>query len=124
MSSPEHEPVLPDLTRPTSELRSEAGPYFGDFGGRFLPEALVPALDELTEVYEKAIIDPEFTRAAPTRRRIHRATVPAVRGPALLAARRRRRILLKREDLNHTGSHKINNVLGQALLTSAWARRV
>ena len=59
MSTPD--PVLPDLTRPSTALRSEAGPYFGDFGGRFLPEALVPALDELTETYEKAIVDPEFT---------------------------------------------------------------
>ena len=59
MSSPDR--IVPDLTRPSTALRSEEGPYFGDFGGRFLPEALVPALDELTEMYEKALIDPEFT---------------------------------------------------------------
>ena len=52
--------AAPALRSAATALRSAAGPYFGEFGGRFLPEALVPALDELTEVYEKAIIDPEF----------------------------------------------------------------
>src|SRR5699024_9746521 len=63
VTTPQPRPVraVPDLSRPGGALRSEAGPYFGDFGGRFLPEALVPALDELTETYEKASIDPEFT---------------------------------------------------------------
>ena len=123
MSSPDTDrvtgdPVLQDLTRPTSELRSEAGPYFGDFGGRFLPEALVPALDELTECYEKALIDPEFTTE------LRRLAAEYTGRPSLLSEAPRfsqlaggARILLKREDLNHTGSHKINNVLGQALLT-------
>ncbi|MDN6400106.1 MAG: tryptophan synthase subunit beta [Brachybacterium sp.] len=123
MSSPDPErdslqDVLLDLARPTTELRSETGPYFGDFGGRFLPEALVPALDELIEVYEKAIIDPEFTVE------LRRLATEYTGRPSLLSEAPRfsklaggARILLKREDLNHTGSHKINNVLGQALLT-------
>lgn len=116
MSTPD--PVLPDLTRPSTALRSEAGPYFGDFGGRFLPEALVPALDELTETYEKAIVDPEFSSE------LRRLAAEYTGRPSLLSEAPRfsalaggARILLKREDLNHTGSHKINNVLGQALLT-------
>lgn len=111
-------PVLPDLTRPATPLRSEAGPYFGDFGGRFLPEALVPALDELTEVYEKALVDPEFIAE------YRRMCAEYTGRPSLLSEAPRfsrlaggARVLLKREDLNHTGSHKINNVLGQALLT-------
>ena len=110
--------VVPDLTRPTTALRSEMGPYFGDFGGRFLPEALVPALDELTEMYEKALIDPEFTAE------LQQLAAQYTGRPSLLSEAPRfsqlaggARILLKREDLNHTGSHKINNVLGQALLT-------
>ncbi len=109
---------VPDLTRPGGRLRSEAGPYFGDFGGRFLPEALVPALDELNEVYEKAIVDPEFIAE------LQRLAAQYTGRPSLLSEAPRfsklaggARILLKREDLNHTGSHKINNVLGQALLT-------
>ena len=112
------ERILPDLTRPTSELRSEEGPYFGDFGGRFLPEALVPALDELSEMYEKAIVDPDFIAE------LRRLAAEYTGRPSLLSEAPRfselaggARILLKREDLNHTGSHKINNVLGQALLT-------
>ncbi|PWH05792.1 tryptophan synthase subunit beta [Brachybacterium endophyticum] len=104
--------------RPGTPLRSEAGPYFGDFGGRFLPEALVPALDEIREAFEKAIVDPEFTDE------LQRLSREYTGRPSLLSEAPRfsrlaggARILLKREDLNHTGSHKINNVLGQALLT-------
>ncbi|WP_051486462.1 tryptophan synthase subunit beta [Brachybacterium phenoliresistens] len=99
-------------------MRAQTGPYFGDFGGRFLPEALVPALDELTEVYEKALVDPEFVAE------LQRLAAEYTGRPSLLSEAPRfselaggARILLKREDLNHTGSHKINNVLGQALLT-------
>ncbi|MFC0674844.1 tryptophan synthase subunit beta [Brachybacterium hainanense] len=99
-------------------MRAETGPYFGDFGGRFLPEALIPALDELNEVYEKALVDPDFTAE------LRRLALEYTGRPSLLSEAPRfsqlaggARILLKREDLNHTGSHKINNVLGQALLT-------
>jgi len=101
-----------------THLREAAGPYFGDFGGRFLPEALVPALEEVTEVYEKALVDPAFTEELDRLAREYSGR------PSLLSEAPRfsrlaggARILLKREDLNHTGSHKINNVLGQALLT-------
>ncbi|GAA1297172.1 tryptophan synthase subunit beta [Brachybacterium alimentarium] len=118
MSTPDPLPVVPELERPEGELRSEAGPYFGDFGGRFLPEALVPALDELRETYEKAVLDPEFVAE------LQRLAREYTGRPSLLSEAPRfsrlaggARILLKREDLNHTGSHKINNVLGQALLT-------
>lgn len=110
--------TVPDLSRPSGDLRSRTGPWFGDFGGRFLPEALVPALDELSEVYEKAIVDPEFLDE------LQRLAEEYTGRPSLLSEAPRfsrlaggARILLKREDLNHTGSHKINNVLGQALLT-------
>ncbi|WP_010534458.1 tryptophan synthase subunit beta [Brachybacterium squillarum] len=110
--------VTPDLRRPEGALRSAEGPYFGDFGGRFLPEALVPALDELREVYEKALLDPEFLDE------YRRLCAEYTGRPSLLTDAPRfsrlaggARVLLKREDLNHTGSHKINNVLGQALLT-------
>ena len=110
--------TVPDLSRPSGDLRSQTGPYFGSFGGRFLPEALVPALDELSEVYEKAAVDPEFIAE------LQRLAEEYTGRPSLLSEAPRfsklaggARILLKREDLNHTGSHKINNVLGQALLT-------
>lgn len=116
--------TFPDMARPGTPLRSEAGPYFGDFGGRFLPEALVPALDELRETYEKAVVDPEFTAE------LRRLAAEYTGRPSLLTEAPRfsrlaggARILLKREDLNHTGSHKINNVLGQALLTKRMGKR-
>ncbi|KQO99970.1 tryptophan synthase subunit beta [Leifsonia sp. Leaf264] len=99
-------------------LRSEEGPYFGDFGGRFVPESLIAALDELSEAYELAKLDPEFTAE------LTDLLVNYVGRPSLITEVPRfaehaggARIILKREDLNHTGSHKINNVLGQALLT-------
>src|SRR5699024_10043971 len=126
VTTPQPRPVraVPDPSRPGGALRSEAGPYFGDFGGRFLPEALVPALAELTETYEKASIDPEFTAE------LQRLSAQYTGRPSLLSEAPRfsrlaggARILLKREDLNHTGSHKINNVLGQALLTARMGKK-
>jgi tryptophan synthase beta chain len=92
--------------------------HFGRYGGRFVPEALVAALDELTTAYEKARGDREFLDELD---RLHRdysgRPSPLTDAPKLGEHAGGARILLKREDLNHTGSHKINNVLGQALLT-------
>jgi tryptophan synthase beta chain len=89
---------------------------FGPYGGRYVPEALIAALDQLTEVYAAARADPTF-RAELDRLLREYAGRPsrlyeALRFSEAVGAR----VLLKREDLNHTGSHKINNVLGQALL--------
>jgi tryptophan synthase beta chain len=91
---------------------------FGPYGGRYVPEALVAALDELDEAFRSASVDPQFQRELDF---LHRTYTGR---PSLLTEASRfaehaggARVLLKREDLNHTGSHKINNVLGQALLT-------
>jgi len=99
-------------------LRQQTGPYFGDFGGRYVPESLVAALDELTEAWEQAKNDPAFQGE------LDELFATYVGRPSLITEVPRfaehaggARIILKREDLNHTGSHKINNVLGQALLT-------
>ena len=92
--------------------------HFGKFGGRFVPEALIAALDELTAAYEKARVDPEFTdRLDGLLRDYTGRPSPITEASRLREHAGGARILLKREDLNHTGSHKINNVLGQALLT-------
>lgn len=98
-------------------LRHAPGPYFGDFGGRWMPESLIAALDELNDTFEKAKADPEFIDEVNELNRNYSGR------PSLLTEARRFsehaggvRVFLKREDLNHTGSHKINNVLGQALL--------
>ncbi|MDN4473141.1 tryptophan synthase subunit beta [Demequina zhanjiangensis] len=102
----------------TESLQSAPGPFFGQFGGRFLPEALMAALDELTDAYDKARVDPAFTEELERLAREYTGR-PSIITEVPRFARHAggARIFLKREDLNHTGSHKINNVLGQALLT-------
>ncbi|WP_114906307.1 tryptophan synthase subunit beta [Ornithinimicrobium murale] len=91
---------------------------FGDFGGRFVPEALIAALDELDAARTAATADPEFSRELA---RLHRdytgRPTPLTEVPRFAEHAGGARVFLKREDLTHTGSHKINNVLGQALLT-------
>jgi len=99
-------------------LRTESGPYFGDFGGQWVPESLMAALDELSAEYALAREDPAF---AAELMELHRSYTgrPSIitEVPRFAAQAGGARVILKREDLNHTGSHKINNVLGQALLT-------
>ena len=99
-------------------LRAQTGPYFGDFGGRFVPESLVAALDELGEAYDLAKLDPAFGAELAELGRSYTGR-PSIITEVPRFARHAggARVILKREDLNHTGSHKINNVLGQALLT-------
>ncbi|MET0235738.1 MAG: tryptophan synthase subunit beta [Kibdelosporangium sp.] len=98
--------------------------YFGEFGGRFIPEALIPALDELSTAYDKARQDPDFVNE------LLRLLRDYAGRPSMLTEAPRfgehaggAQIWLKREDLNHTGSHKINNVLGQALLTKRMGKK-
>ena len=99
-------------------LRSESGPYFGEFGGRWVPESLVAALDELTAEYELAKRDPAFAAELMELHKTYTGRPSIITEvPRFAAHAGGARIILKREDLNHTGSHKINNVLGQALLT-------
>ena len=92
--------------------------HFGNYGGRFVPEALIPALEQLTNAFNEAKSDPDFQAELA---HLHKTYTGR---PSIITEAKRfaeycggARILLKREDLNHTGSHKINNVLGQALLT-------
>ena len=92
--------------------------HFGKFGGRFVPEALMAALDELDEAFRKAMVDPNFLK------QLRDLQVNYTGRPSPITEAKRfsehaggATVLLKREDLNHTGSHKINNVLGQGLLT-------
>ena len=99
-------------------LRAQTGPYFGDFGGRFVPESLVAALDELGEAYDLAKLDPAFGAELAELGRSYTGRPSIITEvPRFAAHAGGARVILKREDLNHTGSHKINNVLGQALLT-------
>jgi tryptophan synthase beta chain len=93
------------------------------WGGRFMPEALVAALDELTVAWEEAMADPAFVEEFDAILRDY-ANVPS---PLYYAQRLSEqvgvRVLLKREDLNHTGAHKVRNVLGQALLTRRMGKK-
>jgi tryptophan synthase beta chain len=92
--------------------------HWGVFGGRFVPEALMAALDELTDAFEAARTDPQFLAELDRLQRTYTGRPSALTDASRLAEHAGgARVLLKREDLNHTGSHKINNVLGQALLT-------
>jgi tryptophan synthase beta chain len=100
-----------------------AGDRFGTFGGRYVPETLIPALDELQAQFESAMRDAEFTAA------LHGLLRDFVGRPTPLtealrfSARVGARVFLKREDLNHTGAHKINNTVGQALLAVRMGKR-
>ena len=96
----------------------DARGHFGDYGGRFVPEALIAALDQLDAEYTKASTDPTFIAELDALQRSYTGRPnPITEAKRLSGHAGGARILLKREDLNHTGSHKINNVLGQALLT-------
>jgi tryptophan synthase beta chain len=108
----------------TSAIPDATG-HFGVFGGRFVPEALVAALDELTAAYAAARVDPAFLAELDHLARTYTGRpTPITEVPRFAAAGGvSARIVLKREDLNHTGSHKINNVLGQALLTVRMGKR-
>src|ERR1700752_1305057 len=94
---------------------SEGG-RFGEFGGRFVPETLVPATPELERAFRTAWADPEYRQELDALLRDYAGRPSPLTECSRLSEELGVRVLLKREDLNHTGSHKINNVLGQALL--------
>lgn len=108
----------------SSKKVSDLEGHFGDFGGRFVPEALIAALDELAVAHESAKSDPIFQAELA---QLHKSYSGR---PSIITEAKRFaesagnvRIFLKREDLNHTGSHKINNVLGQALLAKRMGKQ-
>lgn len=107
-----------DKTQESARRLPDAQGRFGDFGGRFVPETLTAALDELEREYAAAKNDPEFKRELDhlLRTFVGRAS-PIYHAKRLSQAVGGAQIWFKREDLNHTGAHKINNTLGQALLT-------
>ncbi|WP_156761831.1 tryptophan synthase subunit beta [Microbacterium karelineae] len=99
-------------------LRDQPGPFFGEFGGRYMPESLIAAIDELAAAHTAAMADPAFLAALAALLTDYAGRPsPLTEVPRFAAHAGGARVYLKREDLNHTGSHKINNVLGQALLT-------
>src|SRR5262245_6119174 len=97
--------------------------HFGRFGGRFLPEALVAPLDELTAAWQQAMADEVFRSEFDRMLREYAGLPSLLYDATRLSEHAGARMLLKREDLNHTGAHKIRNVLGQALLTRRMGKR-
>ncbi|WP_328611952.1 tryptophan synthase subunit beta [Amycolatopsis sp. NBC_00345] len=115
--------AVTDEHQPGKHDPDERG-YYGPYGGRFMPEALIGVVDEVAAEYDKARHDPEFVAE------LNRLLKDYAGRPSLLTEAKRfgehaggARVFLKREDLNHTGSHKINNVLGQALLTKRMGKK-
>ncbi|NJC69844.1 tryptophan synthase subunit beta [Planosporangium thailandense] len=106
---------------------SDLGPnetgHFGRYGGRFVPEALIAALDQLDVEYRKAMTDDEFQAEFGRLLRDYAGTPSMLYFAERLSAQAGARIFLKREDLNHTGAHKVRNVLGQALLTRRMGKK-
>jgi tryptophan synthase beta chain len=105
------------MTEPSARGR------FGDFGGCYLPESLIPACRELEAAFRSAWSDPAFHHTYQALLRDYAGRPTPVTECARLSERLGVRVLLKREDLTHTGSHKINNVLGQGLLTVSMGKR-
>ena len=108
----------------SEKLADQVGPYFGEFGGRFVPESLIAALDELDRTYQEAKNDPSFVEELAHLHKTYTGRPSIItEAPKFAATIGDIRVFLKREDLNHTGSHKINNVLGQALLAKRMGKR-
>jgi tryptophan synthase beta chain len=106
------------------KLADQVGPYFGEFGGRFVPESLIAALDELDATYQHARKDPAFIEQLAHLHKTYTGRPSIItEAPKFAASIGDIRVFLKREDLNHTGSHKINNVLGQALLAKRMGKK-
>ena len=108
----------------SEKLADQVGPYFGEFGGRFVPESLIAALNELDQTYQEAKIDSSFVQELAHLHKTYTGRPSIItEAPKFATTIGDIRVFLKREDLNHTGSHKINNVLGQALLAKRMGKR-
>jgi tryptophan synthase beta chain len=103
--------------------RPDARGHFGRFGGRFMPEALIAPLDELERVWRAAMADDVFVAEYERLKRDYAGLPSLLYDADRLSEHVGARVLLKREDLNHTGAHKIRNVLGQALLTARMGKK-
>src|SRR5210317_1904531 len=98
--------------------------YFGEFGGCFLPEILVPTFEELIDAYKSVKDDPEFWKEYETLLQTYSCRpTPLYFAENLTNHFGGAKIYIKREDLNHTGSHKLNNVIGQGLLAKKMGKK-
>jgi len=108
----------------SAELKDNVKGLFGEFGGKYVPELIIPALEELEEAYDKYKNDPEFQEEFDyyLKQYVGRAN-PLYYAERLTKKLGGAKIYLKREDLNHMGAHKINNALGQALLAKRMGKK-
>ena len=113
------------MTDTTTSLKAppDATGRFGEFGGRYVPETLVPACQELERAFDEAWNDPAFRQELDDVHRLYSGRPSILSECHNLGAQLGVRVILKREDLNHTGSHKINNVIGQTLLAKRMGKR-
>ena len=96
---------------------------FGAFGGRYVPETLIPALDELATAFDAAVADSAFTRDVDEMLSTYVGRPSPLSSAPRLSEALGAAVFLKREDLNHTGAHKINNTVGQVLLARRMGKR-
>jgi tryptophan synthase beta chain len=122
-------PSVPSAVNPSGDLSYQHGIFpdargrYGDFGGRFVPESLMAALDELEKAYATARADPAFGGQLAGLERAYTGRPTPLYFAERLSRRVGARVYLKREDLAHTGAHKINNALGQGLLAQRMGKR-
>ncbi|WP_196772134.1 tryptophan synthase subunit beta [Mycobacterium colombiense] len=126
--------MMVDLSRPDLPLASaaiaeptrhepDAGGHFGVYGGRYVAEALMAVIEEVTAAYEKERVNQDFLDTLDYLQANYAGRPSPLYEALRLSDQAGARIFLKREDLNHTGSHKINNVLGQALLAQRMGKK-
>lgn len=119
----------PDLPLPSAAIAEptrhepDAGGHFGVYGGRYVAEALMAVIEEVTAAYEKERVNQDFLDALDYLQAHYAGRPSPLYEAPRLSEQAGARIFLKREDLNHTGSHKINNVLGQALLAQRMGKK-
>ncbi|MDX6662214.1 MAG: tryptophan synthase beta chain, partial [Solirubrobacterales bacterium] len=111
------------MSAPADAAAAAVEERFGPYGGRYVPETLIAALDELTAAWSEARSDPGFQDELATLLRDYVGRPTPLYRAERLSERAGRTVYLKREDLAHTGAHKINNAIGQALLAKRMGKR-
>ena len=115
--------LMTQTTTNNTNKKPSLDSYFGEFGGMFVPELFVPALEQLEQEYIKAIVDPEFITEFNSLLTNYAGRPTPLTLCRNLTKGTKTKIYLKREDLLHGGAHKTNQVLGQALLTKRMGKK-
>lgn len=116
-------PTIGEVLATPTHHEPDANGHWGGFGGRYVPEALIPVIDEITDAWAKAKADQTYLDQLAEMHRTYNGRPSPLYFAGNLSEQVGAQVWLKREDLNHTGSHKINNVLGQVLLAKRMGKR-